>query len=218
MADNVFYYIFNKGKLILIGRAYIARDCYSLLPGLVCKGRIKNKMFKKNVKGMQQILRREFWLSLVMILKKFLNFWKSEPGDSYKKNSYLKKESVFFTAFIVKVVIPHCHAEFLIFSIICRFGESIGGSLLVSSLAWPNKWVILIGSLLSTIGAGLQSLTGYSHLFPLLKTNKKYLHSYLELLEKFSLISCEKMFSTLCITKTQSYLLIRSQNKLLQYI
>ena len=58
----VFYYIFNKGKLILIGRAYIARDCYLLLPGLVCKGKIKNKMFKKNVKGMQQILRREFWL------------------------------------------------------------------------------------------------------------------------------------------------------------
>ena len=52
-----------KGKLILIGRAYIARDCYLLLPGLVCKGKIKNKMFKKNVKGMQQILRREFWLA-----------------------------------------------------------------------------------------------------------------------------------------------------------
>ena len=50
----VFYYIFNKGKLILIGWAYITRDCYSLLPGLVCKGKIKNKMFKKNVKGMQQ--------------------------------------------------------------------------------------------------------------------------------------------------------------------
>lgn len=27
-------------------------------------------------------------------------------------------------------------------------------------MAWPNEWVILIGSLLSTIGAGLQSLTG----------------------------------------------------------
>ena len=26
-----------------------------------------------------------------MILKKFLNFWKSEPRDSYKKNSYKKK-------------------------------------------------------------------------------------------------------------------------------
>ena len=35
----VFYYIFNKGKLILIGRAYIARDCYSLLPGLVAKAK-----------------------------------------------------------------------------------------------------------------------------------------------------------------------------------
>ena len=57
----VFYYIFNKGKLILIGRAYIARDCYSLLPGLVAKAK-KEKMFKKNVKGMQQNIKPEFWL------------------------------------------------------------------------------------------------------------------------------------------------------------
>lgn len=27
-------------------------------------------------------------------------------------------------------------------------------------MAWPNEWVILIGSFLSTLGAGLQSLTG----------------------------------------------------------
>lgn len=31
---------------------------------------------------------------------------------------------------------------------------------MVANIAWPNEWVILIGSLLSTIGAGLQSLTG----------------------------------------------------------
>ncbi|CAG0890118.1 unnamed protein product [Darwinula stevensoni] len=41
-----------------------------------------------------------------------------------------------------------------------KFGESIGGKLVVANLAWPNQWVILIGSFLSTIGAGLQSLTG----------------------------------------------------------
>ncbi|XP_057292168.1 solute carrier family 12 member 4-like [Hydractinia symbiolongicarpus] len=41
-----------------------------------------------------------------------------------------------------------------------KFGDSIGGAMIVSKLAWPNEWVILIGSLLSTIGAGLQSLTG----------------------------------------------------------
>lgn len=34
------------------------------------------------------------------------------------------------------------------------------GRLVVAELAWPHFWVILIGSLLSTIGAGLQSLTG----------------------------------------------------------
>ncbi|XP_019849326.1 PREDICTED: solute carrier family 12 member 6-like isoform X2 [Amphimedon queenslandica] len=40
-----------------------------------------------------------------------------------------------------------------------QFGDSTGG-LTVSLLAFPTKWVILIGSLLSTIGAGLQTLTG----------------------------------------------------------
>ncbi|XP_076449230.1 solute carrier family 12 member 4-like [Babylonia areolata] len=41
-----------------------------------------------------------------------------------------------------------------------KYGESIGGSLLIGKLAWPHEWVILIGSFLSTMGAGLQSLTG----------------------------------------------------------
>lgn len=41
-----------------------------------------------------------------------------------------------------------------------RFGASIGGKLVVANMAWPNEWVILIGSFLSTLGAGLQSLTG----------------------------------------------------------
>ena len=39
-----------------------------------------------------------------------------------------------------------------------RLGYAQG--LTVSLLAWPSLWVILIGALLSTIGAGLQSLTG----------------------------------------------------------
>jgi len=41
-----------------------------------------------------------------------------------------------------------------------RFGESIGGGLVVAVMSWPNPWVILIGSFLSTCGAGLQTLTG----------------------------------------------------------
>lgn len=41
-----------------------------------------------------------------------------------------------------------------------RFGQSVGGKLVVANIAWPNEWVILIGSFLSTLGAGLQSLTG----------------------------------------------------------
>jgi len=41
-----------------------------------------------------------------------------------------------------------------------KFGEAIGGSLVVGNIAWPHPKVVEIGSLLSTIGAGLQSLTG----------------------------------------------------------
>ncbi|XP_042226146.1 solute carrier family 12 member 4-like isoform X3 [Homarus americanus] len=41
-----------------------------------------------------------------------------------------------------------------------KFGYSVGGKLAIAAISWPNEWVILVGSLLSTIGAGLQSLTG----------------------------------------------------------
>ncbi|GAB6021396.1 hypothetical protein CHUAL_004003 [Chamberlinius hualienensis] len=41
-----------------------------------------------------------------------------------------------------------------------KFGQSTNGKLVVAELAWPNEWVILIGAFLSTVGAGLQSLTG----------------------------------------------------------
>ena len=34
-----------------------------------------------------------------MILKKFLNFWKSEPRDSYKNNSYKRKREFLSTTF-----------------------------------------------------------------------------------------------------------------------
>ncbi|RNA10301.1 solute carrier family 12 member 6 isoform X2 [Brachionus plicatilis] len=41
-----------------------------------------------------------------------------------------------------------------------KFGDSIDKKLLVAVLAWPNKWVIMVGAFFSTFGAGLQSLTG----------------------------------------------------------
>ena len=43
-----------------------------------------------------------------------------------------------------------------------KFGTSISSSnaLMTALLVWPNKWGMLIGCLLSTCGAGLQSLTG----------------------------------------------------------
>ena len=55
-----------------------------------------------------------------------------------------------------------CSGEYgsTVLGVVYRFGESIGGGLVVANLAFPNPWVILIGSFLSTVGAGLQSLTG----------------------------------------------------------
>uniref|UniRef100_T1IJ08 Solute carrier family 12 member 4 n=1 Tax=Strigamia maritima TaxID=126957 RepID=T1IJ08_STRMM len=41
-----------------------------------------------------------------------------------------------------------------------KFGQGINGKLVIANLAWPNEWVILIGAFLSTLGAGLQCLTG----------------------------------------------------------
>merc|ERR1719500_1169719 len=41
-----------------------------------------------------------------------------------------------------------------------KFGQSIGGSMIIGNVAWPHPKVIEVGSFLSTFGAGLQSLTG----------------------------------------------------------
>lgn len=41
---------------------------------------------------------------------------------------------------------------------------------MVANIAWPNEWVILVGATLSTLGAGLQSLTGAPRL---LQVNRK---------------------------------------------
>ena len=40
-----------------------------------------------------------------------------------------------------------------------KFGDSINKKLVISELAWPNPWIILVGAFMSTLGAGLQSLT-----------------------------------------------------------
>jgi len=41
-----------------------------------------------------------------------------------------------------------------------KYGSSIGGSMIIGNVAFPHPKVIEVGSLLSTFGAGLQSLTG----------------------------------------------------------
>ncbi|GFR73160.1 solute carrier family 12 member [Elysia marginata] len=43
-----------------------------------------------------------------------------------------------------------------------KYGKSISdhGYLVLSTMAWPSKWVVLAGTLTATIGAGLQALAG----------------------------------------------------------
>uniref|UniRef100_A0A4W4HBL9 Solute carrier family 12 member 4 n=1 Tax=Electrophorus electricus TaxID=8005 RepID=A0A4W4HBL9_ELEEL len=41
-----------------------------------------------------------------------------------------------------------------------KFGDAVRQNLVVGTLSWPSPWVIVIGSFFSTVGAGLQSLTG----------------------------------------------------------
>ena len=60
-----------------------------------------------------------------------------------------------------------------------RFGQSVGGKLAIASISWPNEWVILVGSLLSTIGAGLQSLTGAPRLLQVRRTGNRTLLRHL---------------------------------------
>ena len=51
--------------------------------------------------------------------------------------------------------------------VLSRFGRSINSVMVVAEIAWPpTKWVILIGSFLSTVGAGMQSLTGWVGSWP----------------------------------------------------
>ncbi len=47
----------------------------------------------------------------------------------------------------------------IIFLFFHRYGQSLGGSLLVAKLAWPHEWVLIIGAFCSTVGAALQCLT-----------------------------------------------------------
>ncbi|XP_077569610.1 solute carrier family 12 member 4 [Stigmatopora nigra] len=41
-----------------------------------------------------------------------------------------------------------------------KFGDAVRNNLVVGTLSWPSPWVIVIGSFFSTVGAGLQTLTG----------------------------------------------------------
>jgi potassium/chloride transporter 4/5/6 len=75
-----------------------------------------------------------------------------------------------------------------------RFGQGIGGRLVVANIAWPNQWVILIGSFLSTLGAGLQSLTGAPRLLQAIAKD-----GIIPFLAPPCGISSSSHFRTLCI-------------------
>lgn len=52
------------------------------------------------------------------------------------------------------------HKRHIQLAFACRFGDAVQKNLVVGTLSWPSPWVIVIGSFFSTVGAGLQSLTG----------------------------------------------------------
>ncbi|KAG9352567.1 hypothetical protein JZ751_020981, partial [Albula glossodonta] len=52
-----------------------------------------------------------------------------------------------------------------------KFGDAVSGTLVVGTLAWPSHWLIVIGSFFSTMGAGLQSLTGAPRLLQAIATD-----------------------------------------------
>ncbi|XP_064639994.1 solute carrier family 12 member 4-like isoform X3 [Lineus longissimus] len=82
-----------------------------------------------------------------------------------------------------------------------KFGESIGGGLIVANLAWPHPWVILIGSFLSTVGAGLQSLTGAPRLLQAIAKDNvlPFLHPFSVTTKKGEPIRA--LLLTACITE-----------------
>ena len=60
---SVPYYVFNKGKLYFDWMGLYRPQLLLAFTRLSCKGKKKKKkMFKKNVKGMQQNIKQEFWL------------------------------------------------------------------------------------------------------------------------------------------------------------
>ncbi|XP_017482025.1 PREDICTED: solute carrier family 12 member 5-like [Rhagoletis zephyria] len=64
------------------------------------------------------------------------------------------------TSFVYLSVILLFGASFNPLFIRDKFGESLGKELAVTLISWPHPMVILVGALLSTFGASLQSLVG----------------------------------------------------------
>lgn len=53
-----------------------------------------------------------------------------------------------------------------------KFGVSIGNKLVFAQAAWPSSWVVVIGALMSCIGAALQTLTGAPRLLQAIAQDK----------------------------------------------
>ncbi|KTF81738.1 hypothetical protein cypCar_00029342 [Cyprinus carpio] len=82
----------------------------------------------------------------------------SEPAsDKTSEMPYVFNDITTFFTLLVGIYFPSVTG---IMAGSNRYGESVNGSLVVATLAWPSSWVIVIGSFFSCCGAGLQSLTG----------------------------------------------------------
>ncbi|XP_023216829.1 solute carrier family 12 member 6-like [Centruroides sculpturatus] len=94
-----------------------------------------------------------------------------EPEEKETKRNQLVADITTTFTLLVAIFFPSCTGKIDLSGVLLfgasfdnlflrdKFGDSIGGGLAVAHLAWPHPIVIVVGSFLSTIGAGLQSLT-----------------------------------------------------------
>uniref|UniRef100_A0A673N3I7 Solute carrier family 12 member 4-like n=1 Tax=Sinocyclocheilus rhinocerous TaxID=307959 RepID=A0A673N3I7_9TELE len=87
------------------------------------------------------------------------------------------------------------------------FGDAVSKNLVVGTLSWPSPWVIVIGSFFSTVGAGLQSLTGAPRLLQAIAKDNiilflRHLHVICKMFFlkcKYVMLTADCCFLSLCV-------------------
>uniref|UniRef100_A0AC34F2J7 Solute carrier family 12 member 6 n=1 Tax=Panagrolaimus sp. ES5 TaxID=591445 RepID=A0AC34F2J7_9BILA len=77
------------------------------------------------------------------------------PGNSIPAGTIAAQLTTSFVYFSLALVFGAAISPELLRD---KYGLSLNGGMVVAELAWPSKWVLLVGSFLSTFGAALQCL------------------------------------------------------------